>query len=107
MISNTEVQLLYNDLYVQMRKYIWDFDAVCALADLEEAAYHTCVDMAEVNRALRKLRSTCYAQILEDEELKAAFDAFDDIADETETYAKLYQVKEVIQHDEDFESNKD
>lgn len=86
-----------------MRNYIWDFDTVCALADLEEASYTTCLDLDEVTRALNRLKVRCVEQIREDEELEAVFDAFTEGLDTDGTYVKLYQVKEVVPEDEDFE----
>lgn len=107
MISITnfaEIQNLYVDLYVQMRKYILDFDVVYALADLEVEIYHTCQDVEAIRLKLDKLCRLVYNLHLGDEELDDAFDAMYDLLDNTEeTYADLHVVNEVVQDDDNSE----
>lgn len=97
MLNYADIQIAYNKLYTEIRRYIWSFEAVCALADLEIACYKTCPDLDEVKNAFYTFK--LYAQQLfsEDEELESVFDNFEDImnSDDT-TYAKLNKVEEVV-----------
>ena len=46
MVSANELQNLYNDIYVQMRMYIWDFGTIELLADFEIAVYQRFPDIS-------------------------------------------------------------
>lgn len=98
MLSYTEIQSAYVELYIQLRKYIWDFKTVEKIADLEVAVYRTFPDVEDLSKKLSDLnldiRSTC----AEDADLNSAVDNFFDVLDtEASLYAKLNQVREVIQ----------
>ena len=97
MISAAQVHSAYVDMYSYLRNYIWAFDTVEALAELEVAAYSRFPDFKEMqnkfNIVYRDIRDVCE----EDEDLKQAVEAFKDIIEQdSEYYAKLEQVKEVI-----------
>lgn len=98
MISSSEIQSTYNDLYKEIRKYIWGFDAVNALADLEIASYKACSDIYEIKKCLDKMHSYAREVEREDEDLKSAFDAFYKLLDDqSDVYVKLLKVKEDVQ----------
>ena len=95
MVSCQDLQLEYNDLYIQMRKYIWDFRVVEALADLELACYDACVDLDEVKNCFYALQKLVIHVMNEDEEFKEQFDTFDKfLQDIKEIYTPLYKVNE-------------
>ena len=97
MISYADIRNAYIDLYREMRRYIWDFRIVEQLVEVEIDSFQTCVDMDKLREDLRILRQHINEVISDDEDLKDAIDAFQDIVDnETETFAKLYQVSEVL-----------
>lgn len=96
MIGSYEIQLAYNDLYVQLRKYIWDFSVVCLIADLEIASYQALPDIPSVRSCLNKLKSATYEIQRNDEDLKKAFQDFEDALTSDEVYTKLYKVSEVV-----------
>lgn len=101
MISNSELQLAYNDLYVQVRKYIWDFYTVNLLAELEVQTYTTCPDMNKLRSAFHEFKQSIFSTLKEDEDLRAAVDAFEELIDSDDaTYAKLTKVNEVIEHED-------
>lgn len=97
MISYSDVQNAYNKLYVSLRKYIWDFSVVEALADLEIAAYKTFPDVADVRSKFYRLRGMISFLFIEDEDMKKRFDSLGDILEEDITFSKINQVNEVIQ----------
>lgn len=97
MISCSEIHNLYNDLYKEIRKYFWTMPAVEALADLEVACYKACPDLVEVKNCVNNLKLYARDVILDDEDLKDAFDAFDEINVDDTVYVKLDKVNEVVQ----------
>ena len=97
MISSTLIRGKYIDLYTELRRYIWPYDKVELIADLELAANIAIPDIAEVKVALGKLRNACAEERAKDAELQSAFDKFDNlISEESEPYLQLNQVNEVI-----------
>ena len=93
MISTNDIQRAYNDLYVELRKYIWGFEVVKAIADLEVASYTAFPDMAELKSVLSKLKMLIRYD-MDDEELKESFDKFEElIKDDPEIYLKLNEIE--------------
>lgn len=98
MISYADIQIAYNNLYKEARKYIWGFSAVEALSDLEVATYQTCPDLVSIRSALYRFRQYASDILPEDDDFTKAFDRFQDLVNgDDSVYAKLNQVKEVIQ----------
>lgn len=97
MISVMDIQSAYNNLYTEMRKYIWDFDTVSKLVDLEISAYQTMPCIEDIKRNIDKLRQDTREAEKANVELKDAFDKFSELIESDDTpYKKLYQVDEVI-----------
>ena len=97
MVSFADIQNAYNKMYAEIRKYVWDFPTVAALADLEIAVYKTCQDLADVKTKFYRLRS-CIADVIQiDEDLSKVVDTFENLVHEQDTFVKLNQVEEVIQ----------
>lgn len=97
MISSSIIQREYNRFYKEVRKYIWGFQAVEALADLEISVYQRIPDMFEIQDNLNKFRQYSKEVELDDEEFVKAADRLQDLLDENEEpYAKLYEVREVL-----------
>lgn len=97
MISYKDVRRAYNKLYIEMRRYIWNFTVVENLADVEIASYETCVDIPRLRYLLTKLYQSAYETMLQDEDLKKSFDNFNELVTENdEVYVKLIQMNEVV-----------
>ena len=97
MINFADIQVAYNNLYKQVRKYLWDFQAVEALADLEIACYRTCQDLQEISSALNRFVTYTLEVRREDADLDKAINDLQSLIDsDTSTYAKLNRVNEVI-----------
>lgn len=100
MTSTSEYQILYNDLYEAMRRYIWDLDVVVALADVEIECYKRFPDIRALKDKISSLRYLISGYTLNEsgEELFEALDAFDDYyEDQDNLYAKVETFKEVLQ----------
>lgn len=97
MISAKKLQNQYNSLYIQIRKYLWPFETVQLLADLEEAIYKKFPDLNQISSILDKLRLRITSEFEDDEELKSEFDRLHDLVQSDDTvFSKLDQVNEVI-----------
>ena len=98
MISSNTIQSAYVYLYTQLRKYIWPFDVLDNLVDLEMSVYKAIPTISEIKAAFNRLEVDIKAAALDDTELAEALNEFEDIIQQdTDTYIKLDQVKEVIQ----------
>ena len=97
MVSNADIQNAYNKLYTQVRKYIWDFPVVAALADLEISIYKTSLDLLDVRLKYLRFRGLITSEIYSDEQLKDAVDYLESLIYENDVYVKLNKVNEVIQ----------
>ena len=80
MIAAAILQSAYKDLYTKLRNYIWDYETVVKIADLEVATYMAFPDIDNIRRAFSKLSvdikdSDIYS---DDEELQQALDEFDE-----------------------------
>lgn len=97
MISAAQIESAYNDLYKQFRKYIWDFDTVLVLAELETACYTAFADLDKLRKLLKELHKITKDVVKEDEDFKAAFDAFEElIKEDSDVYVKLNVLREVL-----------
>lgn len=97
MISYAEIQNAYNKLYVEIRKYIWDFATVAALADVEIAIYQTCQNLPDIRVKLSRLKSQLMDVLYTDEALKKRLEYLEELVYDDEVYVKLNMVNEVVQ----------
>ncbi len=98
MITASILQTAYNKLYSEFRNYVWNFDIVELLAELEIKVYQTFPDMDEVKNKFQKLkRQVGFTDAFQDELLKDTFDNFEDIAYGVDSiYVNLKSFKEVV-----------
>ena len=100
MIAAAMIQQAYIDLYRQIRNYIWDYDTVVKLAELEVAAYMAFPDIDKVRYALDQLKielnsSDVYA---EDEDLQKAVDDFSETLDGADQVFYGLEVPQEVQY---------
>ena len=95
-VSYAEIQNAYNKLYASIRKYIWDFATVAALADLEIAVYKTCQDITDIKIKLARLKSMLTEIMYQDEEMSKRVKYLEDLIYEDNIYIKLNKVEEVV-----------
>ena len=97
MISSKKIQNAYNDLYEAVRKYVWPFQTVEQIADLEIASYQAFQDLKDLKDKYNKLYSSCQSQIREDTDLMKAFDDYKEVIDSDNTvFVKLHHVRETV-----------
>jgi hypothetical protein len=97
--SANRFQEAYVELYTCLRSYIWDFETVELISNLEIETYRTFPDVEKMRGFLTKLKREVRATdvLNEDEELAEAFDNFEEIINETdEVYAALNVVDRVV-----------
>lgn len=81
--------------------YIFDFDTVLALADLEISSYRIFPDMDEVSKNLNKLKSQLrYLGLTDDKDLNKALDKFDELLEDTDVYYDVETFREVITNED-------
>jgi len=97
MISSTSLQNNYIKLYEHLRKYIWEFEVVRTIADLEIATYKSFPDLLEIQKYLTQLRRLTSNVIKEDKELSEAFNKFEESLqeDNLDVYANIKRFREV------------
>lgn len=97
MLNTNDIQSKYNDLYVQMRKYIWDYRSVELLAELEVAVYERIPDMNEVRKCFKALQIETHDIYAQDDEFRKSFDDFESLINESDqVYSKLEVMREVL-----------
>lgn len=110
MVPATKLQSLYNKLYVQLRKYIWDFKTVEELADFEIAVYRRFPDKEDIEKTFRRLRTDVVKSDIyqDDEDLKYAIEDFEEQLDDTDQfYADLVTFREVVETNDDQEESEE
>ena len=100
MLNSKILQSAYIDLYTELRKYIWDFKTVEKIAELETATYQTFPDIDDVRNKFNSLELDIRSSAIdlnEDIDLQQALQEFSEVLnDDSDIYAKLTQVREVI-----------
>ena len=107
MVPATKLQSLYNKLYIQLRKYIWDFKTVEDLADFEISVYRRFPDKEDIEKVFYRLKRDITTSDIyrEDDDLKYAVEAFENQLDETDQfYADLDTFREVVNTNENDDS---
>lgn len=93
--SSTILKDKYNNFYAAMRNYVWDFDTVKLLAEIEELCYTSFPDKGKLIGLLNKIKSKFNS--LSDEALNDAHQELLDLLSESDTfYTKLSVPQEVI-----------
>lgn len=97
MISSITIQTEYQKLYAQVRRYLWPFDIVELLAELEVACYQAFPSILDIRGKFAKLQKELADTAKEDEELQKSLTDFEEVinSDDT-TYLTLNKVREVI-----------
>jgi hypothetical protein len=107
LVPATKLQSLYNKLYIQLRKYIWDFKTVEDLADFEISVYRRFPDKEDIEKVFYRLKRDITTSDIyrEDDDLKYAVEAFENQLDETDQfYADLDTFREVVDTNENDDS---
>ena len=97
MINSITIQTEYQKLYAQVRRYLWPFDVVEILAELEIACYQAFPSVQDIREKFSKLQRELSDTAKNDEELQKSLTDFENVinSDDT-TYLTLNKVREVI-----------
>ena len=82
-----------------MMQYIWDYNTVSHLVDLQVSLFKAFPDIAEIKSNFSKLLRDITPEFEEDEELKKAADVFQSLLDETEDTFTDIMILEEIDYD--------
>lgn len=91
MISAKQLQSSYNKLYECLRNYIWPYDIVNTIAELEIAVYDTFPNTSAILIHFTHLNNFCKLYLSDDQDLTEALSDFDDTLKQADSgiYAKL------------------
>lgn len=88
-MNHKELKKAYIKLYSEMMKYIWPVNTVELLAELETSVCNVFPIMSDVRNNFRRLRADVAADLRDDEDMKKAFDAFQEKIDNDVTFANI------------------
>lgn len=85
-------------MYAQLRNYIWGFNTVERLAELEIEVYNSFPDVAKIKSTFNPLYIDVKDVFDEDEELAEAVNSFKELIEsiDSDFYLKLDKVQEAI-----------
>lgn len=96
MLSLVDLKKYYIKLYEEIRNYIWNFNTVQHLAELEISVFRRFPLLSEVRNNFNQLYSCIRRICEEDEDLALAAQNFRNIVNSTdELYSMIQQPKEV------------
>ena len=96
MVNQAEIKQAYYDIYSALRNYIWPYNIVEGIAELEISAMQTCPNIPQIRGNLYGLKSALLDTIESDEQLSKAFDNFNNVLSADDYYVKLNAVNEVV-----------
>ena len=96
-VTFNEIQTQYIKLYRLLRQYIWEYQVVEHIGELEVQAFTAFADRIELKAALARLIQDIKATDVwaEDEELRQCFDDFNTLLNTGETAIPLKTFKEM------------
>lgn len=112
-ITSSDLQVMYEQLYTFMMQYLWEFQVVQALANLEIAIFKRFPDKDEMSNCLRELNysiSATYNELEDDDlpEFKKAYETLETaIADYEEVGCEIYSVQEIVDDSDEIDASED
>lgn len=104
-ITSSDIQVAYEQFYLFMMQYLWEFPVVQDLANLELAIFKRFPDKEEMQKCLRELNysvSATYTELEQDDqpEFKEAYETLESaINDFEDPGCELYSVQEILNDD--------
>ena len=99
-MNSNEIQNAYVNLYTQIRKYIWPFDVIDILVDLEIESFKSFPDVMKLRELLDRLHREIQSTLSDDKDFETAYLSFKKLIDDDNImYKLLEQVREVISND--------
>ena len=99
-LSSQDFRNSYEEFYMNIRNYLWPYDALKALAEVENDIFTAFIDFDLLQRDVDKLYSFIKDTMKEDKRLEKSFNEIYDLIqdsheDDTKIYSFLRQVAEV------------
>ena len=100
-VTSNDIQIRYQKLYKFLMDFLWEYDVVEALANLEIACYKQFPDKEEMTKSLRDLHRgilSTYNELTEDDkpEFEAAYTALESAIDEYDSDNALVDIYSVV-----------
>lgn len=90
MLDLVDLKKYYVNMYKEIRNYIWDFNTVECLAELEVSVFRRFPDLVEIRSKFKKFYCCISNICLEDEELDNSVISFKNLINSTnEIYARI------------------
>ena len=93
MVSGNDLQNAYFDLYSELRRYIWSYQDVKTLANLEIETFKRFPDVDQIRKYLNLMEMSARFVTNDDEDIKLVLDS---IQSSEDIYAKLTEVEEAL-----------
>ena len=113
-ITSSDIQVRYEQLYEFLMEYLWEFSTVQALANLEIAIFKRFPDKDEMARCLRDLKhdiSYTYNELANEDEEEDFKEAVENLEEAIENFedpgCELYCVEEVLDDYSDIDASDD
>lgn len=100
MIQLQDITRKYVKFYTAMREYVWPFDTVQDLAELEISIYNRFPDTEDIKKRLNLLYMDIRDTLKEDEDLQKTYNKLKESLDSSTIYADLYSVKEEYDYED-------
>lgn len=110
-ITSSDLQVMYEQLYTFMMQYLWEFPVVQDLANLEIAVFKRFPDKDEMSKCIRELNydiSATYNELedMDQDEFKKAFEKLETAIEEFENPGcELYAVQEIVDDPDNIEAS--
>ena len=95
-LTSQELRNAYESFYVSMRNYLWPYDVLVELSNVEVDIYKAFINMSELEMHFAKLQTSIKDACKEDEELRKATKRLANLIDsrDVEIYHKVFRVSE-------------
>lgn len=101
MVSAKEIQNCYVNMYKQIRNYVWDFNTIDLLANLEAEIYSAFPDTSKLKSCFMRFKQCISDALKDDEELAQSVKHLEDSIDQASSiYCKLERVQEVVPNED-------
>lgn len=96
MTSSVIIQNKYISLYKLLRNYLWNFQTVEDIAELEMECFRALPDVDRIKMKLNAVSNAAIYVIRDDDKLKECLDSFYALLEDPSVYKKILISQEVV-----------
>lgn len=96
MTSSVIIQNKYISLYKLLRNYLWNFQTVEDIAELEMECFRALPDVDRIKMKLNAVSNAAIYVIRDDDELKECLDSFYELLNDSSVCKKILISQEVV-----------